>query len=248
MVNRKEGLSIRCQCNLVSVSRSSFYYKPLGETEENLRIMRLMDEHYLIHPTEGVIRMRDFLLTLGIVANHKRVRRLLRLMGLLAIYPKRNLSRLGLVKYIRPYLLKDIKIVSPNQVWAIDISVPQLSGVRDEGRSLATGLQELVANHRKRRKSKSYVVSVTEKVPLGIRYESERRTTVNCRSSVESAQMTSKPESDVAPGLVWRLPAYCPDGVRRRGSVSLIQALSLNCREPTKTMQSERHKLPRRGP
>jgi hypothetical protein len=229
MVKREEPLSIRCQCNLVSVSRGSFYYKPLGESEANLKLMRLMDEHYLEHPSEGVKRMRDFLLTLGILANHKRIRRLLRLMGLMAIYPKKNLSRLGQAKYIRPYLLRDLKIIRPNQVWAIDISVPQLSSMRDEGRPLATGLQELVANHRKRRKSKSYVVSVTEKVPLGIRYESERRTTVNCRSSVESAQMTSKPKSDVAPGLVWRLPAYCSSGVRRRGSVSLIQALSLNC-------------------
>jgi putative transposase len=122
MVNRKEGLSIRCQCKLVSVNRGSFYYQPLGETKENLRIMRLMDEHYLKHPTEGVLRMRDFLLALGIVANHKRVRRLLRLMGLMAIYPKKNLSRLGQAKYIRPYLLKDIKIVRPNQVWSIDIT------------------------------------------------------------------------------------------------------------------------------
>jgi putative transposase len=58
MVNREEMLSIRCQCKLVSVNRSSFYYKPLGETEENLKIMGLMDEHYLNHPTEGVKRMR----------------------------------------------------------------------------------------------------------------------------------------------------------------------------------------------
>jgi putative transposase len=129
MVNRKETLSIRCQCKLVSVNRGIFYYKPLGETEENLRIMRLMDEHYLKHPTEGVIRMRDFLLALGIVANHKRVRRLLRLMGLMAIYPKKNLSRLGQAKYIRPYLLKDIEIVRPNQVWAIDITyIPMPKG------------------------------------------------------------------------------------------------------------------------
>jgi putative transposase len=55
MVNRKETLSICCQCKLVSLNRGSFYYKPLSETEENLRIMRLMDEHYLKHPTEGVI-------------------------------------------------------------------------------------------------------------------------------------------------------------------------------------------------
>ena len=122
MVNRGEGLSVRCQCNLVSVSRGSFYYKPLGETEENLRIMRLMDEHYLNHPTEGVLRMSDFLLALGIVANHKRVRRLLRLMGLMAIYPRKNLSRLGQAKYIRPYLLRGLTIDHPNQVWAIDIT------------------------------------------------------------------------------------------------------------------------------
>jgi len=129
MVNRGEGLSIRCQCNLVSVSRGSFYYKPLGETEENLRIMRFMDEHYLNHPTEGVLRIRDFLLALGIVANHKRIRRLLRLMGLMAIYPKKNLSRLGQAKYIRPYLLKDLKITRPNQVWAIDITyIPMPKG------------------------------------------------------------------------------------------------------------------------
>ena len=122
MVNREEKLSVRCQCDLVSVNRGSFYYQPLGETEDNLRIMRLMDEHYLKRPSEGVVRMRDFLLALGIVANHKRVRRLLRLMGLMAIYPKKNLSRLGQAKYIRPYLLKDLKIIRPNQVWAIDIT------------------------------------------------------------------------------------------------------------------------------
>jgi len=129
MVNRKEPLSIRCQCDLVSVSRGSFYYKPLGETEENLHIMRLMDEHYMERPSEGVIRMRDFLFTLGIVANHKRIRRLLRLMGITAIYPKKNLSRLGQAKYIRPYLLRDLKITRPNQVWAIDITyIPMPKG------------------------------------------------------------------------------------------------------------------------
>ena len=129
MVDRKEALSIRCQYNLVSVNRGSFYYQPVAETEANLKVMRLMDEHYLKRPTEGVKRVRDFLLALGIIANHKRVRRLLRLMGLMAIYPKKNLSRLGQAKYIRPYLLKGIKIDHPNHVWAIDITyIPMPKG------------------------------------------------------------------------------------------------------------------------
>ena len=103
------------------------------------------------------------------------------------------------------------------------------SGVRDGGRPPAIGLQEQVANHRKRRGSKARVVSVTEKAPRGVRWETGRRTTVNCRSSVESAQMTSKPVSDVAPGSVWPIPAYGPGGVRHRGSAILFQALTLNC-------------------
>src|SRR5882724_263929 len=96
-------------------------------------------------------------------------------------------------------------------------------------RPLATGLQEQVANHRKRLGSKAPVVSVAEKAPEGVRWEPRRRTTVNCRSSVETAQTTSKPGSDVAPGEVWPKPVYEPGGVRHRGSVILVQALMLNC-------------------
>ena len=103
------------------------------------------------------------------------------------------------------------------------------SGVSDGGRPPATGLQEQVANHRKRRGSKARVVSVTEKAPRGVRWETGRRTPVNCRSSVESTRMTSKPAGDVTPGSVWTIPAYGPDGVRHRGSAILFQALTLNC-------------------
>ena len=103
------------------------------------------------------------------------------------------------------------------------------SGVRDGGRPPAIGLQEQVANHRKRRGAKVRVVSVTEKAPRGVRWETGRRTSVNRRSSVESAQTTSKPVSHVAPGSVWTMPAYGPDGVRHRGGAILFQALALNC-------------------
>ena len=72
--------------------------------------MRIMDVHYLEHPTEGAISMQDLLFALGFVVNPKRVRRLLRLMGLMAIYPKKNLSKLGFKKYIHPYLLKGLEI------------------------------------------------------------------------------------------------------------------------------------------
>ncbi|MFZ6037404.1 MAG: IS3 family transposase [Bacteroidota bacterium] len=129
LVNKENALSIRKQCEILSVNRSSLYYAPVGESEENPKIMRKIDEHYLDYPIEGAIRVQDFLFALGFVVNHKRVRRLLRLMGLMAIYPKRNLSKLGLSKYIRPYLLKGLKIERSNQVWAIDTTyIPMEKG------------------------------------------------------------------------------------------------------------------------
>jgi len=129
LVDKDHDLSIRQQCDALFIYRSGLYYSPVGETAENLEIMRIMDEHYLKHPTEGVLRMQDMLLALGFVVNHKRVRRLLRLMGLMAIYPKKNLSKLGLKKYIHPYLLKGLDISRPNQVWAIDITyIPMKNG------------------------------------------------------------------------------------------------------------------------
>ena len=129
LVDHQDRLSVREQCELLSIHRSGLYYAPQGEKPENLEIMRIMDEHYLKHPSEGVIRMQDLLLALGFVVNHKRVRRLLRLMGLMAIYPKKNLSKLGLKKYIHPYLLEGLNIERPNQVWGIDITyLPMKNG------------------------------------------------------------------------------------------------------------------------
>ena len=106
LIDPAHKLSVRKQCEVVSVHRSGLYYSPQGEKKENLEIMRMMDEHYLKHPSEGVLRMQDFLFAMGFVVNHKRVRRLLRLMGLLAIYPKRNLSKLVIKNIYVPICLK----------------------------------------------------------------------------------------------------------------------------------------------
>lgn len=106
------------------------YYNTVGESDENLEIMRLMDEHFMDHPTYGVLQMQDYLLDEGYCINEKRARRLLRKMGIMAIYPKRNLSKLLHAKYVHPYLLRGLPIDRKNQVWAIDITyIPMAKGV-----------------------------------------------------------------------------------------------------------------------
>src|SRR5665647_642066 len=121
-ISYNKSFSKRKQCELLGVSRSNVYYKEVGESEENLLMMRQMDEEFLDHPTHGVIQMQDFLFGLSFVVNQKRIRRLLRKMGIMAIYPGRNLSKLGHAKYIRPYLIRGLKIERPNQLWEIDIT------------------------------------------------------------------------------------------------------------------------------
>ncbi len=129
IISRREKLSIRRQCELFGVNRSTHYYKPVEEDPEDLDVMRKMDEEYLKHPTKGVLGMVDFIKTFGILIGPKRVRRLLRKMGVMAIYPRRNLSKLGFAKYIHSYKLRGLDITHSNQVWCIDITyVPMEHG------------------------------------------------------------------------------------------------------------------------
>jgi putative transposase len=129
MINAEGKLSIRAQCELLGLHRSGLYYQPIPETDENLRIMRLLDERFLNYPTEGVLQLQDYLRAEGYTVNHKRVRRLLRKMGIMAIYQKRNLSKLGKAEYVYPYLLKQLNIKQSNQVWQIDITyIPMAKG------------------------------------------------------------------------------------------------------------------------
>lgn len=122
-------LSIRSQCDLLNIHRSGVYYEPQPESDFNLSLMRQMDEWMLEDPTSGVITMVDMFKDKGIVVNDKRIRRLMRLMGLMAIYPKKRLSVLGETQYIHPYLLRGLLITRPNQAWAIDITyIPMQKG------------------------------------------------------------------------------------------------------------------------
>ena len=129
LIDSGAKISVRKQCLLLAVPRNRLYYQALSERSENLEKMRLMDKHYLSHSSYGVLRMQDHLTDLGFIINDKRVRRLLRLMGIQAIYPGKNLSKLGLAKYIRPYLLRGLKVIRANQVWQIDITyIPMARG------------------------------------------------------------------------------------------------------------------------
>ena len=114
------------QCQLTGLSRSGLYYEPQGETALNLTLMRLLDEQYTRTPFFGVLKMTDALMKQGYPVNPKRVRRLLRQMGLEAIYPKPNLSKPAPGHRIYPYLLRHVAITRPNQVWSTDITYIRL--------------------------------------------------------------------------------------------------------------------------
>ncbi len=125
----KGELSTRKMCQLMDIDRKRLYRKRKGESEENLKIMKQIDLINLEEPTFGVLRMQDALLERGLVACEERVRRLMRLMGVEAIYPRRNLTKRGLLKYKYPYLLRNKEIRHPNEVWQIDITyIPMAQG------------------------------------------------------------------------------------------------------------------------
>ena len=110
-------MSIERQCELLGLARSTRYYTSLGETQENLALMRSMDEQYLKTPFYGSRKMAQ---QLGI--NRKRVSRLMRVMGLEAIYPKRRTTRRASGHKIYPYLLRNVEVTRPDQVWSTDIT------------------------------------------------------------------------------------------------------------------------------
>ncbi len=119
-------LSVVRQCDLLGISRSGFYYEPVGPSPEDLKLMRLLDEQYTRTPFYGVRKMTRWLRGLGYPVEYKRVRRLLRGMGLEAVYPKPRLSFNGTQHRKFPYLLRGVPISRVNQVWSTDITYIRL--------------------------------------------------------------------------------------------------------------------------
>lgn len=129
MIEPWPRLSLRRQCELVGVARSGLYYQAVPESEENLALMRRIDELHLERPAYGSRRLTVLLQREGRQVNRKRVVRLMRRMGLEAIYPKRSLSQPGEGHRIYPYRLKGLEITGPDQVWCSDVTyVPMACG------------------------------------------------------------------------------------------------------------------------
>jgi putative transposase len=116
------SLSFGKQCALLSISRSSLNYEPKGETEMHLNLMRLIDKQFLETPFYGVRQMTWHLRNEDHLVNEKRIRRLMRLMGLMPIYQKPNTSKAAKGHKIYPYLLRGLRVDRPNQVWCADIT------------------------------------------------------------------------------------------------------------------------------
>ncbi len=129
MVDKSHKLPINRQCQLLELSRSSFYYRGREVSESELQQMRQIDEIHTQRPFYGSRRIRDWFEDQGISVNRKRIQRLMRLMGIQALYPKKKTSRPGKGHKVYPYLLTGLDINGSNQVWAADITyIPMAKG------------------------------------------------------------------------------------------------------------------------
>ena len=126
MISKQDNFSLRDQCLLLGVNRSTLYYKPAEIRPIDRRLMDLLDEQYTKTPFYGVLRMRQFLNSKGYDVGKEHVRTLLRNMGLCAVFPKPRISSMGAKHKIYPYLLRGMKIEYPNQIWSTDITYLRL--------------------------------------------------------------------------------------------------------------------------
>ena len=129
MIDKEDRLPLTRQCQLLSLNRSTVYYQHVSVSDEDLALMRRIDEMHLKRPFYGSRRIRDWLQDEGHAVNRKRVQRLMRIMGITALYPKPRTSKPGEGHKVYPYLLRGLTIDRPNQVWATDLTyIPMARG------------------------------------------------------------------------------------------------------------------------
>lgn len=129
MISKDSDISISRQCQLLKVNRSSYYYKHVPVSDQNLELMRLIDELHLNKPHMGSRQMTDRLKDQGFEVNRKRIQRLMRLMGIQAIYPRPKTSVGNKAHTIYPYLLRELRVDRANQAWSSDITyIPMQRG------------------------------------------------------------------------------------------------------------------------
>ncbi|MGY5769993.1 IS3 family transposase [Vibrio cincinnatiensis] len=128
-LDKSTQLPIKRQCELLNIARSTAYYQPIGLSNEELELRRMIDEIHLQYPFMGSRRIRNELIKKGHKVNRKRIVRIMRDMGIGAIYPKPKTTIANKAHKVYPYLLRDIEVTYPNQAWAIDITyIPMAKG------------------------------------------------------------------------------------------------------------------------
>ena len=129
MIDRTHDLPLTRQCQILNLARSTAYYEPAPTSPDDLALMRRMDELHLEHPFAGSRMLRDLLRKEGHLVGRKRVRRLMKKMGIEALYRRPNTSRRHAAHPVYPYLLRNLTIDRPNQAWAMDITyIPMRRG------------------------------------------------------------------------------------------------------------------------
>jgi len=126
--SNQPGISLTRQCELLGVARSGLYYKPVPMSDENLALLHILDELYTEYPFFGTRRMTHWVRDLGYPVNRKRIVRLMRELGLVAIYPGPRTTVPNLEHKVYPYLLRNVPILSVNHVWSTDITYIRLRG------------------------------------------------------------------------------------------------------------------------
>ena len=126
---REESVAIVHQCELLGVSRSSYYYRPVETDALTLALMHAIDREYVAHPFFGIRQMTLAMHDQGFLVNHKRIARLMHLMGIQAVYPRPPLSIPAQNHKVYPYLLRGVEITEPDQVWSTDLTyIPMTRG------------------------------------------------------------------------------------------------------------------------